>query len=126
MLDHYNPFCRLPAAHANVREHNSLIMIQTLLRRLDPIPIKTQFVFWIRIGHLVEPIIPPELPAFPYIFHRSHTFLLHTFRNLRHLRPHSENVLSSYQRELFLGCATVQYSFQQVGKRRAVFQAGDD
>jgi hypothetical protein len=126
VLDYYNTLSRPPATHEHTREHNSLIMIQTLLRRLNSIPVKTKFILWIRIRHLVEPVISPELPAFPHILYRSHTFLLHTLRNLRHLRPHSKDVLASNQCKLLFGCTTIQYSFQQMGKRRAVFQAGDD
>lgn len=104
----------------------SLVMIQPLLRRLDSIPIKTKLILWIWIGHLVEPIIPPKLPAFPYILDRHHTFLLHTLRHLCDLRPHSKDVLSSHQCELFFSCAAVQNSFQQAREGRAVLKARND
>jgi hypothetical protein len=101
-------------------------MIQTLLWRLDSIPIKTKFILRIRIRHLIEPIIPPELSAFPHILYRGNSFLLHALRNLRDLCPHSEDVLSSYQCELLLGRSAVQDSFQEKGEARAVLKARDD
>jgi hypothetical protein len=101
-------------------------MIQTLLWRLDTIPIKPKPILRIRIRHLIKSIIPPELSAFPYIFYRGNSFLLHTLRNLRDLRPHSKNILSSYQCELLLGRAAVQDGFQEKGEARAILKTRND
>jgi hypothetical protein len=101
-------------------------MIETLLRRLDPVPVKTKLILRVRIRHLVETIISPELPAFPHILYRGHPFLLHALGDLRNLGPHSKDVLSSYQCKLLLSRATVKDGFQQVREGRAVLKAGDD
>jgi hypothetical protein len=101
-------------------------MIQSFLRRFDSIPIKTKLILWVRIRHLIEPIIPPELPTFPHVLYRGHSFLLHAFGNLRNCCPHSKDVFTSHQCELLLGRATVQDGFEEMRKGRAVLKARND
>jgi hypothetical protein len=101
-------------------------VIETFLRRLDSIPIKTKLILRVGIRHLVEPIISPKLPTFPHILYRSNSFLLHALRDLRDLCPHSKDVLSGYQCELLLGRATVKDGFQQMREGRAVLKTRND